>query len=366
MNRKKSITETVHSKEHEVDEGTSSIKMDDISNSSSLVLSDLPPEVFMMHMNCFLSNVSKARLSLTSSKFCQFFKDDFKKEKAAVAKLNSHILRGEEKEALSMIETCPDRLSTRATAMDYSGRIFREVTPFQAALLSHDVVLWKKMEPYFDTIPDGLAEKARQFKKLFPNGLPKQKPYDFSALIQIITKSPNKDILALLDNPFDFTSPLGQAIKVFRENFTALSMKETFFNPQHLIESLKIYDEQFYLWSGNQLYLLFSQVIGFTQRFLPAYYAQGYCQRLDTLIEGTKPFLRTLIFEKSTWFPLPSSTGLGFDIGAWDYSGGHVGLKRYVEQIHQNYLDLGVACSVPDHPPLAATLRETLSQCTIS
>ncbi|HAT1924276.1 TPA: hypothetical protein JAZ42_14050 [Legionella pneumophila] len=70
------------------------------------------------------------------------------------------------------------------------------MTPFQAALLAHNVDLWEKMEIYFGKLPDGQAEKARQFKEVFPNGMPAQKPYDFSKLVQVITNSTPGDIQA--------------------------------------------------------------------------------------------------------------------------------------------------------------------------
>jgi len=220
----------------------------------------------------------------------------------------------------------------------------------------------EKNGTFFNELPDGQAEKARQFKELFPNGLPEQKPYDFSALVQIINKSSNTDVQTLLSNPLDTTSALGQAIKAFREDFTATSMKETFFNPQHLIEAFNVYVQQYNLWDVNQLRLFWSQVIGYIQRFLPSCYAQAFCQGLYDVAENKKPHGRSLKFENDSqlYFPLADSSGLGFDFGIYSYClAGRVAaperaiarlLKKYVEQIQQNYLDLSAACSVSDSP----------------
>ena len=176
----------------------------------------------------------------------------------------------------------------------------------------------------------------------------------------------------MLSNPLDTTSALGQAIKAFREDFTATSMKETFFNPQHLIEAFNVYVQQYNSWDVNQLCLFWSQVIGYIQRFLPSCYAQAFCQGLYDVAENKKPHGRSLKFENDSqlYFPLADSSGLGFDFGiyscpcmiagtpTWRARGLGVELataitrllKKYVEQIQQNYLDLSAACSVSDSP----------------
>ena len=146
--------------EKAVEPGVAMIEVDDTSSSpsASLQLSDLPPEVLIIHIGPRLDNQSKARLSQTSLRFHQFFKEDLEKE--AIEKLNSHILWGKESEALSMIASFPKRLRARGTAVDYSGRSFKNVTSFQAALLSHDVTLWKKMEPFFNKLSRWTGRKG--------------------------------------------------------------------------------------------------------------------------------------------------------------------------------------------------------------
>ncbi|HAU1638870.1 TPA: hypothetical protein JBJ29_10995 [Legionella pneumophila] len=233
--------------------------------------------------------------------------------------------------------------------MDYSGRQF-DVTPFQAALLAHNVDLWEKMEIYFGKLPDGQAEKARQFKEVFPNGMPAQKPYDFSKLVQVITNSTPGDIQAAREKRPNNT-PLWQALENFRNEFTALSMKEKYFNPQHLIEAFNVYAQQYSLWSWEQLSLFWCQIIGYSQRFLPEPYVRILYQGCEQVI-----------------FSLQPSSGLGFDFGVYNLAcgvdGGDGGgvtcmgtcrwcvdqersvLKNFVEQIHQSFVGLSASCCV--------------------
>jgi hypothetical protein len=227
-------------------------------------------------------------------------------------KLLSHVVKGEEKKALQMIDAHPTLLLHASKANDYSGRLYKNYTPFQAALLCHDVWLWTKMEPYFDRLPDGQMEKERQFNALFPTGIHHGTPYDFSALIQAITHSSTVDIEAVLQNTQNDTA-LCNAFNHFRNNFKALAMEETFFNPSHLIRALKIHDEQFDNWSWAQRNLFWRQVIGYTIRFFPACLAQACNQGLYNIVENRDPLYRLLKFGFS--FPLVESSGLGFDFG---------------------------------------------------
>lgn len=67
--------------------------------------------------------------------------------------------------------------------------------------------------------------------------------------------------------------------------FTVLAIGETLFNSLHLIKAFDIDNKQFNAWSWGQRNLFWSQVIGYIQRFLPAYYAQAFCQRLYSIVE---------------------------------------------------------------------------------
>ena len=350
--------------EEKVSEGTS-------EEGLGHTIETLPLEVFESFVAPHLSIKDVFELSLTSkgmSFFCHHLL-----EKKAVKTLLSHVVKGEEAEALQMISVNPYLLRCYSEATAYSGVFYKHVTPFQAALLSHDVTLWKKMEPYFDKLTDGQIEKARQFKQLFPEGLPKQEPYDFSALIQVISNNSEADIQAVLRKENSDT-PICKAIEVFRKNFTEMAVKETFFNPLHLLEALKVYDVQFDAWSWNKRDLFWRQVIGYTQRFIPACYAQAFCQGLYSIVENKNPLHRSLKFkyESVSYYPLTDSSGPGFDYGICSPLCGPCGaalvvrraprspslargLINYIEQIRQNYLDLSVTCCVPGSPSRTPT-----------
>ena len=288
-------------------------------------------------------------------------------------KLVSHIVKAEEEQALAMIRANPKILLYASKAIDYSGRLYNNYTPFQAALLCHDVTLWKKMELYFDGLPDGQTKKAKQFNELFPEGIPRGAPYDFSVLIQTITTSSEADIAAALQKIQNDTA-LCNALNHFRHDFNTLSMQETFFNPSHLMRALKIYIEQFANWSWAKRDLFWRQVIGYTERFLPACFAQAFIQGIYSIVQEEQPLERSLMFkyDGGSYFPLVDSSGLGFDFGiyggteakpdvgapgAWP-RGYEIGqfMTNYVRQIYLNYDDLSATCRVPESP-LQTTMR---------
>ncbi|WP_133130035.1 hypothetical protein [Legionella yabuuchiae] len=286
-------------------------KMNEGASGDSLsLLEQLPTELIQGPLAQYLSKKDLSNLSQASK--VMFFSCQ-----PLLAKiLLFHVVKGEEAEALEMIDANPRLLLIPSKATDYSGRSYQGLTPFQAALSSHDVALWKKIESYFDKLPDGEAEKVRQFRQLFPEGLPQQKSYDFTKLVQVISNSSDADIMAALRKENNDT-PICQALNGFRTAFTDLAKKEMFFNPSHLIDALKVYDAQFDRWSWNQRDLFWRQVIGYTQRFLPACYAQAFCQGLYYILEEKKPLSRSLKFQYdgSSYYPLSDSSGLGFDLG---------------------------------------------------
>lgn len=348
-------------------------KMNEGASGDSLsLLEQLPTELILGPLAHYLSNEDLWNLSQASK--AMFFSCQPLLEKQASKILLSHIVKGEEAAALEMIDANPRLLLISSQATDYSGRSYQGITPFQAALLCHDVTLWKKIEPYFDKLPNRQEEKVSQFKAIFPEGAPKQESYDFTELVQVISNSSDADIMAALRKENNDT-PICQALKGFRTAFTDLAIKEMFFNPSHLIDALKVYDAQFDRWSWNQRDLFWRQVIGYTQRFLPACYAQAFCQGLYYILEEKKPLSRSLKFQYDSvsYYPLTDSSGLGFDFvlarfGAvgvpsrnashrpWSARTWRPRLINYVEQIQQNYLDLSTACGMMDNPSRTTTV----------
>ena len=266
----------------------------------------------------YLTDKDLSSLSQTSQKMHEHCKQFL----LARRTLLSHIVKAEETLALNMIEANIELLCYTSNATDYSKRTYTGYTPFQAAVLCNDVTLWEKIEPYFDLLINGQAIKAQQVNAIFPEGIPKQTPYDFKGLISTITSSPENDIDAALAKEQNNT-PICNALNEFRSKFEALARKEMLFNPTHLIAALTTYNNKLNQWSWNKRDLFWRQVVGYTQRFVPACLAQAFVQSIPSIVQESKPLARSLISEYKSipFFPLADSSGLGFDLGAWPTGG---------------------------------------------
>lgn len=254
-------------------------------NEDSLSLKDLPVEIHEQIAK-YLPAGDLLRMTQTSKLMFFYYNNLLQK------RLLSHIVKGEEAQALEIIEGRPGLLLMRSDATDYSGRCYKGFTAFQAALLCHDVTLWKKIMPYFDKLDNGKEEKVKQFKELFPEGIPEQKPYDFSSLNAVFVRSSDDDIKAAI-NKEDNTTEIYQALKDFRKNFRDLAIKELFFNPSHLLKA-----STFFLELQDERRLLYThRVMGYIQRFLPACYAQAFCQGIYSIVNNRKPLERSLVIK---------------------------------------------------------------------
>lgn len=212
--------------------------------------------------------------------------------------------------------------SLKGTAIDYSKRPVSDVTPFQAALCAWDTEMCEMLAKYMPP-----EEVERQYQEIFPKGHEKyfadQTPFDFSEIVNAIRQSSNDDVQAALDKQQD-GSLLCQALNKFRADFTALSYQEKVFNPKHLLTAQELYNQQFPK-GNNNLYkeqLFWSQVIGYTQRFLPANIAMDFAQGVGYCVAAKEKSQRSLNFcspsgSRHSIYPLDfnSSVGLGFDYG---------------------------------------------------
>lgn len=286
-------------------------------------IANLPVELYRENLFNYLSDQDLHRLfstSRTMAGVCQSTLQERKDKK--LQKLLSHIVKSEVVEALNMIRAYPQFLYYSSEATDYSNRHYKGYTPFQVALLCHNVVLWKQMELIFQMLPNGRADMARQAYAIFPEGVPKPAPFNFNPLIEVITNSLQADIDAALQKTQNDTA-LCRALTQFRCDFTALSLSESFFNPMHLIVALNIYNTRGEIWTLGQLDLFWQQVIGYTQRFVPACYAQVFVQGLWCISQNPLEFKLKFKNNDGSYFPLDDSSGLGFDFAigvgaAWD------------------------------------------------
>ena len=233
------------------------------------------------------------------------------------------VVQGDLNQTETLIAQKPELSSAKGEAIDYSRRLVSDVTPFQAALCAWDDEMWEMLEKYMTS-----EEVARQYQEIFPEGHEKyfadQTSFDFSVIVNAITQGSAADVQAALNKKQD-DSLLCQSLNQFRADFTALSYQEKVFNPKHLIKALELYDQQFENWDWPKRDLFWRQVIGFTQRFLPANIAQDFAQGLNYRVEEKEKSRRSFNFRfgGGSIYPLifDSLSGLGFDYAVLERGG---------------------------------------------
>ncbi len=222
------------------------------------------------------------------------------------------IVYGNQNAAKSIIEIDPNVLLKRGSAMDYSGRTI-EGTPYQMALGAQDYNMAEMISSYFSSIKklDAPVEIQKQYSEQFlENDEGLYLPYSYTALMNKIVESKNDE---------DCEDELG----VFRANFKSHNEIRTglHFNVQLLTDAFELYIkyyENFGGYNSRKNNLFWCQVVGYIQRFLPAHYAQAFCQGLNHVAKKSDVLNRSLKFkDDSVYFPLElGNEGLGFDFCA--------------------------------------------------
>ena len=274
-------------------------------------------------------------------------------------------------------------LSDTGTVKDYSDRTITGMTLLQAAAASGDIEMCLMLKKYM--APE---EVATQLAEIFPDGieandvmLQENSKRDFEPILQVVKQAilaernpdpnnpgdSNNNLNVALKNQ-DNGSALCRALEEFRRQFSAISNNEKIFNLQHLLRAFEVYNA---LWDqcerdSSRKYkehdLFWRQIIGYTQRFMPACYAQAFSQGLYYLVKmcerdswHSETFKRNLKLkcDNFSYFPilLDSRSGLGFDfsiyVGAASVSdakerevGCHNFLKIFIKQKQQAFRTL--------------------------
>jgi len=251
-------------------------------------------------------------------------------------KLVQHVVYGEKEAVKAMLDRSPGLLLHRATVVDYSGRTIKKASAYEAALGALDDDMAEMIAPYFDKLQsvDGKQERIDQFNKQFPKGIPELKPYDFSALVKIITESSDEAIQAQLEHK-DCDTPICNAINHFRKDMSPREVSSGLhFNHQTLINAFEVYNEQYDGWSANKRNLFWRQVIGYVQRLLPACDAQAFAQGLYYIVANNKSLQRSFKYRCSDGeiYPLEVfgvDKRLGFDFGVSPAHTSEYGLVRW-------------------------------------
>ena len=273
----------------------------------------------------------------------------------------------------------------RGSATDFSGREYKNITPFQAAIIGGNIELAKKMEVYFKNIPDGLDIMNKQKRELYKKDLanysntsqaqsidnPEQfsqiyqqeqqeKAFSFDEIIQAINKASKQELEDIVKNPdktkdlwsFSETStanPLIDALNQFRARFQSKALSEIIPSLKHLIDCHKAYSAQFHKWTGDddtkwlKRDLMARHVISFVQRFLSAHEAQALAQRYNATQESKSPAASFKYrYENNAFYPLTNDFSdlgfafvclIGFTARRVPAPGG--GFSSYLEKLHQ-------------------------------
>ena len=227
-------------------------------------------------------------------------------------KLLRHVVYGEEREVQETLDKNPALLYFMAQVTDYSERKIIGC-PFQIALGAEDVEMcYMLIERYFRQLPHGLETALEQFLEQFPDE-EHAEIYNFKSLADTISNE------IFVDDQLSHETEV--ALEKFRRNFL----------PKDVITHGKHFDIRSYLaaletyrnksshkrfswdrdppgtWNEKQGSLFVSQVIGYLQQYLPACWAQAYCQGLYNVAYGNKLLVRKVYLNDHTPFFLPKS-----------------------------------------------------------
>lgn len=256
---------------------------------------DIIGDAFMRRLFHYLDPKSLCAFSQASKQMANWTL--LEREKNAASKLLLDVVQGNEAEAQCLLKTNPGLLcSTKGTATSYSGQHIRDLTPFQAALCAGDVEMCEMMKDFFYQIEDGQEKLEEQFNAIFPNGFEahistqQENVFDFKEILQAIIDAPDNEVTVALEKNFDNNLPLHRALEKFRKEFAEKSLSETLFNPYHLSQAFKMYEDEFNIlgdWKKRDLF--WCQIIGFVQRYLPACMLQAFAQGLCYITVEKKP-----------------------------------------------------------------------------
>ena len=288
----------------------------------------------------------------------------------AVNEILQNVIRGNKEAVRIALENLrtenPDllRIVLIATATqpitDYSNRAIVDQTLLQAATCAGDVAINPGESEMCEMIASYLHadEVAAQFTELFPDGIEaheieqQRNTFNFGTIFEAIRAASTADLDAALNKigakftesdsaraKPDHKLSLTEALNRFREQFAQRSHSEKIFNPEHLRQAFEVYNV---LWDQcecddndrdyKERDLFWRQIIGYTQRFMPACYVQAFAQGLYYLVKVDRdaswrpePFNRVLKLKRDnfSYFPLAhdSRSGFGFDFAIYGQLG---------------------------------------------
>lgn len=168
-----------------------------------------------------------------------------------------------------------------------SGFPIKNSTAFQATFRKRALEMMVMIRKYLQ--PDDLQ---KQLYDECPDGMPVAPPsFDLTTIIDAINQSSEHDIILALKNIKSDTQ-LATALETFRCAFHDTIKNETFFNPNHYLQAIILYNSRFPTWtitigggdkttkSTYKHQLFCCQVIGYIQRYMPAWYIKELTPQL--------------------------------------------------------------------------------------
>lgn len=209
-------------------------------------------------------------LSSTNRRFRTFFQGQpllNSMKNNAVTQLVTHVLHGRKQAVEDIIKANPGILRASCVApvaADPTGRQFKHLTAYEAALCCRDVCgngsnheeMVEMMHRYFTKIVDGEAERQIQYNSVFPNGsnaMALQQQSDAEQfkdellhdVIATIQRASKDDVAQqLLYKEFlkgTNETELALAIDTFRDTFTLISLDEQHENLMYFVKAVDAY-----------------------------------------------------------------------------------------------------------------------------
>lgn len=224
--------------------------------------------------------------------------------------------------------------TSKQVVTDYSGRQFKNVTLFEAALLVHQVAANDRYRGLCEFIASKFVNKevcVKQYLSIFPRGAEitfanlKRDCFNFSAIIIAFDRASSDEISLIVNDSNKImncasmhegsaSATLQQSIALFRQHFSSEVLQTKHYNPHHLMQAVEIFYAHYNEWSSAKKLLFMWQVIGYIQRFTVADEAQIIVQGFYDVLRQNHALADCLCIPSFQYYPLLHETaGLGFD-----------------------------------------------------
>ena len=232
-------------------------------------------------------------------------------------KFLQYVVYGNQKKAEAIIKAHPELLTKKGTVVDYSGRTICG-TALQIALGAEDVkyhgdeeCMAEMLMRYLKQLLNSETIITEQIQEQFPKGWEeKEKARQERDLIAL------KEVVEAIENAREGDNYEAD-IQAFRDYLDNENKERSVirtgkhFNAQLLVKAFNLYVEKYDLFGGNydspKNTLFWCKIIGYIERYLPACYAQAFCQGLYHIVECHEKLDRRLTFRydsEVTFFPL--------------------------------------------------------------